>query len=606
MAVWDNHAVMLRSRWFVPFLLLATLLAPRGGRGESAAIFLDGTFADWTGPIEHVDPAGDGGAGADFRDVDLANDANWLFVRFQTTLDVGLQATNNLYLYLDTDMNAGTGGAIGGIGAELQWSFGTRTGCFQPPGSGTCAAIGQNAIRLRMLPSITSNTFEIAIARNALPNGNPLFTGSSFRLLLRDFAGGDLAPNAGGLAYTFDAGPVPPPPVLPFAREDPLDVRVVTWNVVSLQSGTGFNPAVTPAADRVLSAMAPDIICFQEIYTPTAAAVQALVEGMLPERAPWYATKVNDCVIVSRYPVLQSWALDGNVAALLDADAALDTDLLLVCAHLPCCANDTPRQAEADRIMSFFRDAMSPGGVVTVPTGTALVLTGDLNLVGFAQQLRTLLEGDIVNNATFGPDFAPDWDGGPLSDVISSQTEQRFAYTWRDDPNTFAPGRLDFVIFNDSVLELRRHLILYSPEMSPAQQFATGILAADVTTVSDHLPHLADFRSVSDLTAVGPSDAGHLALRGPGVGRGAVRFTLEVGAECAVTLDVFDVGGRLVRMLRDPGSGVLGAGSHPIVWDGRSDGGAAAGSGAYFLRVIARPTTGGPTRSATGRCVLLR
>ena len=592
---------MLRPGRVASLLLLPALLVPAVVRAESAPIFLDGAFSDWTGPIEHVDPAGDGGTGTDFRELDLANDADWLFVRFQTTIEVGLQATNNLYLYLDSDMNAGTGLAVGGIGAELQWSFGTRTGCFQPPGSGTCATIGQSAIRLRMLPSFTANTFELAIARNALPNGNPLFGGATFRLLLRDAVGGDLAPNAGGLVYTFDATPVSPPAPIAFGRQSVGDVRIMTWNVPFLESGTGFNPAVTPALGRVLNALTPDVICFQEVYTPTADAVRGLVESLLPASGPWQAAKQMDCIVVSRFPLLQSWALDGNLAARLGTAAPLGTDLLLVSAHLPCCTSDAGRQAEADRIMSFFRDAKTAGGLVDVPSGTAFVIAGDLNLVGFVQQLRTLLQGDIVNNATFGPDFAPDWDGGPLTDVISSQTERRFAYTWRDDPGSFAPGRLDFVIFNDSALRLRNHYVVYSPEMSAAQLLATGLQTGDVTTVSDHLPQAADFRAVSDPAAVGGPAAGVLALRGPGVGRGTVRFTLELAAESRVALDLFDVRGRHVRALRDPAAGPLAAGAHPIAWDGGTDAGAAAGSGVYYLRAVA---TGGA--SASARCVLLR
>jgi len=48
-----------------------------------------------------------------------------------------------------------------------------------------------------------------------------------------------------------------------------------------------------------------------------------------------------------------------------------------------------------------------------------------------------------------------------------------------------------------------------------------------------------------------------------------------------VTLQVFDPAGRLVRTLQ---RGPLDAGPHLMSWDGRSDGGAAAGSGVYFYR----------------------
>ena len=98
---------------------------------------------------------------------------------------------------------------------------------------------------------------------------------------------------------------------------------------------------------------------------------------------------------------------------------------------------------------------------------------------------------DIVDEATFGPDFGPDWDGSPLADLVSSQTEKRFAYTWRNDFGSYAPGRLDFFIYSDSVITTGNHFLLYTPEMSAGELATYGLQAGDVTTVSDHLP-LAD------------------------------------------------------------------------------------------------------------------
>ncbi len=589
---------------------LAVPLTPSAGRSASAPIFLDGTFVDWTAPPQTIDVSGDGGgSGIDFREVSIANDGSFLFIRFQTTAEIGIQADgNNLVLDLDTDMNAGTGLAVGGIGAELEWNFGNRSGCFYP--SGSCVTVNQNSIRLRALPSVTATMFEIAIARDVLPNGvNPLFPGPSFRLLLRDAgSGGDRVPDAGGLAYTFDATPVPDPTPTPFARSNPTDVRVVTWNVPDLESGAGFDAGVTPSADRVLSAISPDIVCFQEVYTPTAAATRTLIEGMLPAGAPWYAAKQNDCIVVSRYPILQSFALDGNLGVVLDSDAALGTDLVLVCAHLPCCTSDAGRQSEIDRIMAFFRDAMTAGGVIDVPVGTAFLIAGDLNLVGFSQQLRTLLTGDIVNQGTFGADFDPDWDGTALADVVSSQTERRFAYTWRNDGSSFGPGRLDFHIFNDSVLQLGNHYSVYSPEMSPAQLAATGIQANDVTIVADHLPHVADYRPASGSTGVPPVDPRRIALLpGSTVGRDEIRFVLELGYAASVELSIFDVHGRMVRSLTGGGPSSFAAGRHPLVWDGRTDDGARASAGVYLARVVARGTESGAQElSARGKWILLR
>jgi endonuclease/exonuclease/phosphatase family metal-dependent hydrolase len=361
----------------------------------------------------------------------------------------------------------------------------------------------------------------------------------------------------------------------------------------------------------VFSALDPDIVCFQELYDNSAAATAALMETFLPSGAgeAWYARKNFDVIIVSRFPVLGTWNLNGpasdtNLAVLLDTQSVLGRTLLLVSAHMFCCTNNSGRQAEADRIVAFFADAKNPGGSITVPAGTAFMVTGDLNLVGFSQQLRTLLNGDIVDNATFGADTPPDWDGTSLGDVISSQTEKRFAYTWRSDTSSFAPGRLDFLIYNDSVLEPGNHFILYTPEMSVAQRTMYGLQAQDVTTVSDHIPHIGDFHSaiasdVGDHRDRGGDTWAVLRSAAPTAdGHAQVRLDLERAA--LVDVEVFDARGARVATLRDEAAGELPPGQHRLDWNA----GREVSSGVYVVRVVAR--SGDLAMATSTKLTLLR
>ena len=57
--------------------------------------------------------------------------------------------------------------------------------------------------------------------------------------------------------------------------------------------------------------------------------------------------------------------------------------------------------------------------------------------------------------------------------------------------------------------------------------------------------------------------------------------SLTLARRGAVTLQVFDVRGRLVRTLH---RGDLDAGPHELAWDGRDDGGATLASGVYLVR----------------------
>ncbi|MBM3320457.1 MAG: T9SS type A sorting domain-containing protein [Candidatus Eisenbacteria bacterium] len=58
-----------------------------------------------------------------------------------------------------------------------------------------------------------------------------------------------------------------------------------------------------------------------------------------------------------------------------------------------------------------------------------------------------------------------------------------------------------------------------------------------------------------------------------------VRF--ELASRVGVSVEVYDVSGRVVRRLVE---GVRDAGSHAVMWDGRSERGEAVSSGVYFVR----------------------
>lgn len=531
------------ARASLAFLLGWTVLAAPS-LADPLAIVVDGVHEDWGGSDPAwVDPTGDGAPGGiDFSTLYAADDDRFLFVRIDLGRETLLNEGNGLVLYLDTDANSQTGFAVGGIGAELEWRFGQRNGYFRYGGQAT--PVEHPEIRFRAMPTVTSREYELAIGRDTRPDGShPLFLGPVTRILFVD-SGGDRLPNGGQfLEYAFDEGTLPADESLAIGREAPGDVRVVNWNV--LQDGP-WQAQKGPKFDRILSAIAPDVLNFQEIYDHTPQETAALVESWLPSGAgeAWYAAGNQDCKTISRFPVLATWALDGNLGVLLDASARLGHDLLIVNAHLPCCSNNTQRQAEIDRILSFLKDARTPGGAVDVPEGTPYYITGDLNLVTLARHLNSLVTGDIQNEGTYGADFDPDWDGSDLTDLLTRQTSKRMVYTWRSETSNYWPGHLDFVIYTDSVLDARNHFVLYTQEM-PADSLARyGLLSTD-SSASDHLPVCADFRTV------GPTDTTDQTSRragvhvGPNPWRGRVAVTVDEAGVEAVRVRVIDAQGRL-------------------------------------------------------------
>jgi hypothetical protein len=67
--------------------------------------------------------------------------------------------------------------------------------------------------------------------------------------------------------------------------------------------------------------------------------------------------------------------------------------------------------------------------------------------------------------------------------------------------------------------------------------------------------------------------------------RCGVSLALDLPLASQVTASLYDVRGRVVRVLVP--SGAYAAGSHRIDWDGCGPGGERAASGVYFARVIA-------------------
>ncbi len=470
---------------------------------ERAPIAIDGVFEDWADvPVAYSDAEDQVGAGqVDFLNLWLADDEDFLFFRLESAQEFDSSENNQVILYIDADDNPATGLAIGGIGAEVEWRLGSRRGTVYLTGGGT-VSFNYRDIRFRGAPTVDALEFEFAVGRNEIIAE----TGFTMRILWLDEGSGDTLPDSGEtLSYTFDEGnALPPLNLLSFERDKLEDLRIATYNVLF---DNLFNPNAQPGFRRQIQAVAPDIINFQEIFSNTAADTRNLISQWLPlpEGESWHVdggfVPNNDTITVSRYPILDTWQLfgsnttTGNLAVLLDTEAALERKLLLINAHLPSGSNETARQQEIDLIMAFIRDAKEEGGVVTVEPDTPIVVVGDLNLVGRSQQLQTLLDGDIQDETTFGSDVFPDWDGSNLTDLISRHTDAPMGYTWRNDGESlgFWPGHLDFVIYSDSVLETGNHFIVYTPDMSSDRLSTYGLSGGD-SNVSDHMMVVGDFR----------------------------------------------------------------------------------------------------------------
>ena len=405
---------------FLFTFLIQIILCSCAFSGNTAPLSMDGIFHDWNeiAPA-HTDPQGDSGTlPVDFRNLWIANDDEFLFIRFETGDEIKLNQHNDVNLYIDLDSNNATGKSIRGMGADLQWDFGGRFGMEH---LSDFRYIDWIDIELIRSPTVSSSEFEMKISRNPDMSVN---VSDNVRILLQDESsgGGDVIPDENYIDYSFTDTSPPEPEIISLEKSNNKDIRVLSYNVLF----NGLFERYAPF-ERILPAINPDIINFH--------------------------------------------------------------------AHLPCCSNDEDRQKEVDSIMSFIRDARNPGGSVTLSSNTPIVIVGDMNLVGWAQQLETFLTGDIVNENTYGEDFLPDWDGTTIADSMPRHNNTRSVYTWRSETSSYAPGRLDFIFYTDSVMKIAKKFVLMTSEMTAQQLEEYNLNAGDVSQASDHFPVVTDFNN---------------------------------------------------------------------------------------------------------------
>src|SRR5687767_2339408 len=106
--------------------LLVLSLAASATGGTFKRITIDGSFADWAGvPLAYSD-ASETTAGADFRDIYVANDEQYLYIRFTLyTNDSPFTSRNNIFIDADNDPATGFHPLGLAFGSEMLVQSGT-------------------------------------------------------------------------------------------------------------------------------------------------------------------------------------------------------------------------------------------------------------------------------------------------------------------------------------------------------------------------------------------------------------------------------------------------------------------------------------------------
>lgn len=464
-------------------------------------IILDGFFEDWQGNPSVItinDAIGDS-PGVDLLEMSVTNDEEHLYIKLKLDTFIDLvdgSELSNIKLYLDTDNDTSTGYPSSNIlGAEYAFLFPDKK-MYNNLNYPEYYSTSLYELGCVPMPTITSDEFEIMIDRATFSDTIAFF--------IKESVSGDVVPDQGTtFTYTMqsDYSSITP---ISLGKNDLTDIRVLAYNVQHnlLDAGTDVRFA------RIINTVNADIVTFSECSEVSESEMMNYFEEHI-DHPVWYTNKMNDLLVVTKFPVLQSWSVTNKVAAsLIDLpDEFYSTDFLSIYAHPPCCGNDSGRQEDFDATIAFIQDLQSAGGVGEVAFNTPFTFSGDMNLVGYAEQYLTILNGTISNTSQYGEGGFPDWDDTPISDVICRLTERTSSHTWRKNtpnlgPGEYAPGRLDFIFYSNSVLDVTKSYTLATREMSPEVLIQNGLDVDDTYLSSDHLPIVSDFALTTNSSSV--------------------------------------------------------------------------------------------------------
>jgi len=550
---------------FITLLLYLTCLR------AAHPIVIDGLFDDWQEvPVTITDPEGDYNYD-DWAELKITNDDDFIFFKISLhSEETLLQNWNNFYLYIDADRDSLTGHPFRGLGTELAWHFGYRTGqYFEQDG---IIDLWQNDITLRQAPTVTSTEFEIAIARGSFVFSDP----DSIAVIFSSFYDtGDYMPDSwGGVVYQLDTTVVGP--AAPILLEK-TGTRLVTYNTLN----TGILESDRqPKFQRIIQALDPDIIALQEHSEWNE--IGDIISSWFPEDTWYQGYTFRDLVVLSKYPIINQANLissERTMCALLQTDDPINPYLLILNSHFSCCDNDDDRQEQVDELVQVLREwRLNDNGPFDLPEGTPMFHVGDFNFVGYREQIETVTAGNIQDEGNYGSDFPLDWDGTAITDLFSRQTHKRMAYTWRSDGSSFNPGKLDYVLYTDSNLSILNHFVLNTLAMPDSALNEWELEGEDTYEASDHLPRIVDFM-VTDLGISGELDLPQqyiLSHPYPNPFNPQVMIPITLAREAHIQLRIYDIHGRLVISIADD---VLPAGKKLFSWDGSQ-----YPSGVYIVR----------------------
>ena len=213
----------MRNHYFALAVVATAAMSTMAHAGVYRTITPDGNVSDWSGIAPAATDATGGGSynaasqgTVDYTNVYIANDANYLYFRFQ--LNTAADPTNYPSNYfIDTDVDGETAsGTPTGYGPTDSDIVIQGEGVYQENSGGfNNGQLDQSDVQLAVgnFGVVGTDGYEYQIARDAtFSNGSPVFSGNTITLYLEtDSGAGGPGDTAGPVTYTFATAPTPEP-----------------------------------------------------------------------------------------------------------------------------------------------------------------------------------------------------------------------------------------------------------------------------------------------------------------------------------------------------------------------------------------------------------
>lgn len=243
---------------------------------------------------------------------------------------------------------------------------------------------------------------------------------------------------------------------------------------------------------RVLRAVAPDVLCIQEVFPPrNAASVAELLDRLLPLAGTrWQAHGHSDNVIASRFPLRPLPGYEavhgargprGHAVAVVEVPRGTGArEVAVVCTHMDSRGQSGARLKHTAALLDSIRGAREQGS-------RPVLLMGDLNAYKddnaphVAALLAWAVDGEVVLR-----------DAEPRVNAAGTET-----WTFKNVALPHAPAALDRVLFSPAGLERVHGFVLDTTSLPEGALGSAGLRPADVMRDlhgrHDHLPVVVDF-----------------------------------------------------------------------------------------------------------------